>query len=70
MAPIYTDIQKAIKAGKKSRYALAKETGISQSHLSQFMDGTKGLSVESLECLADALGLDVIARPKRRRKGR
>lgn len=70
MAPIYDDIRKAIKASDKSRYVIARETGVSESHLSQFMDRTKGLSVESLERVADSLGLDITTRPKRRKKGR
>jgi len=70
MAPIYDDIRKAIKASDKSRYAIWKETGISQGHLSEFLSGTKGLSVEALEKLARSLGLQITIRPVRRKKGR
>ncbi len=69
MARIYEQVRKAIRASIKSRYAISKEIGISQSHLSQFMDGTKGLSVDALECLTDCLGLEITIRPKRRQKG-
>ena len=69
MVPILDDIRYAIEASGKTRSVIAKETGISQSHLSQLMDGTKGLSVEALERLADCLGLEVTVRKKKRKKG-
>lgn len=69
MAPIYDDIRRAIKASKKSRYRLWQETGISQGQLSEFMAGEKGLSVEALERLAAHLNLDIVARPRKKRKG-
>lgn len=70
MAPILDDIRKAIKASGKSRYRISKDLRISEGQLSELMAGTKGLSVESLERLADYLGLEVVTRPKRRKKGR
>ena len=70
MAPILDDIRKAIQAGKTSRYALAKQTGLSQAHLCQFMAGTKGLSVEAAERLAECLGLEITVRKRKQRKGR
>ena len=66
MPPIYDDIRKAIADHDKSRYRLSQEAGISQGQLSEFMAGTKGLSVESLERLAECLGLEIIARPRKR----
>ena len=62
MPPIYDDIREAIAASDKSRYRIAKETGIGEPHLCQFMARTKGLSVEALEKLADSLGLVIVAR--------
>lgn len=70
MSPILDEIREAIAASDKSRYAIAKETGVSQSQLCQFMAGTKGLSVDALERVAESLGLEVTVRSKRRRKGR
>jgi len=70
MSPILDDIRKAIAASRKSRYVISQETGISQSHLSQFMAGTKGLSVEALERVAACLGFQIRAQRVRRRKGR
>lgn len=62
---IYDHIREAIAASDKSRYRMAKETGIGEPHLCQFMAGTKGLSVEALEKLADCLGLEIVARQKK-----
>ncbi len=53
----------AMKASDKTRYSLWKETGIDQSHLFKLWNGKAGLSVENLEKLADALGMEVIIRP-------
>ncbi|MCL2639758.1 MAG: helix-turn-helix domain-containing protein, partial [Phycisphaerales bacterium] len=47
----------------KTRYRLWKETGIKQSQLSRLMSGQTGVSVENLERLADAFGLEIIIRP-------
>ena len=70
MTPILDDIREAIDASDKSRYRIAKETGISESRLCQLMAGTKGLSIEALELLADCLGLKIVTEPKRRKKGK
>lgn len=70
MPEIYDEIRQAIATGNKSRYRLWQETGISQGHLCEFMAGTKGLSVEALEKLANCLELDIITRPKTARKTR
>jgi transcriptional regulator with XRE-family HTH domain len=70
MAIIFDAIRRAIEQGDRSRYRIAKDTGISQSHLSRLMSGERGLGTEAAERLADYLGLEIIIRPKRRRKGR
>ncbi|MDP6718039.1 MAG: helix-turn-helix transcriptional regulator [Pirellulaceae bacterium] len=69
MAPILDDIRKAIDASDTSRYRISKETGISESSLCQLMAGTKGLSIEAVERLAEYLNLEITIRPKRRKKG-
>lgn len=70
MTPIYDDIRDAIEAGDMSRYRIAKQTGISESQLSLFMAGNKGLSVEALETLADCLGLEITTKRKRTKSSR
>ena len=68
MSEIRDEIRKAIKASNKTRYRLSKETGIVQSQLSRLMSGEKGVSLDNLERLADALDLEIVIRPKRARK--
>lgn len=69
MSKIEAAIRKAIETGGKSRYALWKETGIVQSHLSKFMAGNAGLSFDNMELLANALGLEIVVRPKAKKRG-
>jgi hypothetical protein len=66
MNAIYEQLRKAIEASPKTRYQLWQETDIDQGQLSRFMAGGAGLSVENVEELIKALGLEIIIRPKRR----
>ena len=68
MADIYDQLRKEIKAGSKSRYQLWKDTGIDQGQLARFMAGISGLSVDSVQSLADALDLEIVIQPKRAAK--
>jgi hypothetical protein len=71
MQAIYEQLRKAIQSSEKTRYKLWQETGIDQGQLARFMAGGAGLSVENVEELIKALGLEIIIRPKRRQpKGR
>ena len=63
-------IRKAIEASSKSRYQIADETKLSQSHLSRLMSGERGLGVDALERLAKALELEITIKPKPKRKKR
>lgn len=69
MSKILDELKAAIGASDQSRYRIAQETGIAEAALSRLMSGERGLSVESVEILADYLGLEITIRPKRRRKG-
>jgi transcriptional regulator with XRE-family HTH domain len=64
MSQIFDTIRKAIEASDKTRYRLSKETGIDQAQLSRLMSGKEGVSVENLERLAEALGLEIVIHPK------
>lgn len=70
MSNVLDDLCKAMKASGKTRYRLWKETGIDQSHLAKLLSGEAGLSVENLEKLAAALGLEIIIRPAKRKAGK
>ena len=67
---IYRQLRAAIEASDTTRYRLAKMTGVSQSQLAQFMASNKGLSVEAIERLVEALGLEIVIRPHAGKGGR
>lgn len=66
MSKLLDTMRKAIEASGKTRYVIHKATGIDQGQLSKLMKGQAGLSLDSLEKLADFLGLEIILRPKRK----
>ena len=63
-------IRRAIDESGVSRYRLWKETGIDQAVLSRFMAGKAGMTLKSLDVLADALGLRIVADKSKRKKAR
>ena len=68
MAKLVDAIRKAIAESDQTRYRIAMECGVSQAQLSRLMSGETGLSVESVETLAEHLGLEITIKPKRRSK--
>jgi len=60
-------IRRAIDESGVSRYRLWKETGIDQAVLSRFMAGKAGMTLKSLDVLADALELQVVAGRSKRK---
>ena len=56
---IYDELRSAIEKSPKRRYVIATEAGIHESMLSLFMKGERGLSVESLEKIAESLGYSI-----------
>ncbi len=60
-------LRAAILNGDETRYALAKRSGIGEPVLSKFMAGA-GLNLETVDRLAEALGLELIE--KRTPKGK
>lgn len=67
------ELRQAVERSGLSRYSIWQQTGIDQGSLSKFMDGERGLGMESIDKLADLLGLHICAadakqsRPKGRR---
>lgn len=60
----------AIEWSDKALYRVAKGTGITQRQLSRHIGSDRGMSVESIEILANYLGLEIIIPPKHFPKGR
>ena len=66
MSKVRDEMRKAIQRSDRTRYRLCKDTGIDQGALSRFVAGHPGLSLENLETLANALGLEIVVRPIRK----
>lgn len=65
------ELRQAVERSGLSRYSIWQQTGIDQGSLSKFMDGERGLGLESIDKLAELLGLHIVAKPQPRRpKGR
>ena len=63
--PLSEQLRRAIEASPKSRYQLAKETGVSQSVLSLFFNKKRGLSLQAVDAIAAALDLEL--KPRKRK---
>lgn len=70
MATVSEQLRKAVEASGHTRYAIAKETGISASVLSRFVASGAGLRSQNLDRLCAHLGLVLVAKTTRNRKGR
>ncbi len=66
------ELRQAIERSDVSRYSIWQQTGIDQGSLSMFMDGERGLSIESIDQIAELLGLHICTADakSRRPKGR
>ena len=61
-------IRQAVDASGLSRYRICKETGISESNMSRFMNGQGGLSLEYLDAVAELLDLHIATGKRGRTK--
>ena len=60
-------IRQALADSEHTRYRISQETGLNEAALGKFFHGERGLSLDSLDRLAEFLGLEVVIK---RRKGR
>lgn len=73
MAKLLEAIRRGIEQAERqgtTRYQLCKRAGVSQAVVSRFMAGTRGLGIDVVERLAEALDMEVLLRPKPKRKER
>jgi len=63
-------VREAVRTSGMSRYYLAQQSGVDEASLSRFVRGKSGLSMESLDAVAEVLGLGVTARGDRSSPGR
>ena len=61
-------VRRAVDLSGRSRYSICKAIGMDQSIMSRFMNGKGGLQQDSLDALADLLGLEL--RPVGQDKGK
>ena len=66
MANVIGQLREAVQAAPVSRYRLSKQSGVSAASLCRLVSGERGLSIGCAEQLADALGMELILRPKGR----
>ena len=58
-------IRQAVDDSGLTRYAICKGARIDQASFSRFMRGAIGLSLPTLDALADVLGLNIVANGER-----
>ena len=63
-------VRRAIRDAAITRYELSQRTGVDQSVLSRFIKGKSGISLDSLDLIAEVLDLRVVTKPAKRRKER
>ncbi len=66
MEGVLEQLRRAIRRSEKSRYALARMSGVTESSLCRFVNKQTKLDVGTVAKVADALGLELVLRPKRR----
>jgi len=59
---IVEQLQQAIKRSGETQYAIAQATGISQSVLNRFINGERGISLDTAAKLCQYLDLDLAPR--------
>jgi plasmid maintenance system antidote protein VapI len=62
-------IRRGIEQSDQTPGAIAKGAGVARSQLSRFLRGQRGLTVDAAEQVAEYLGLEIVVRPKHRKKG-
>ena len=60
-------VRAAIQDADETYLAISKAAKVPQPNLSRFMHGKSGLSMQSLDRLAEHLGLQITVKPKRRK---
>jgi len=69
MGQLTNTIRAAVEASNQTRYRIAKESGVSAGQLSRLVMGEREMTVDTLERLAEHLGLRIVVVPKTKRKG-
>lgn len=70
MATVTEQLREAVRGCGQTRYAISKATGVPASVLSRFVASGRGLRSENIDRLCDYLGLVLMTKPGKARKGR
>lgn len=68
MGQLTKAIVEAVKASEQTPGAIAKGAGVARSQLSRLLSGERGLNTDTIERLADYLGLKITIEPKNKTK--
>ncbi len=63
---ISEQIRQAIEKSGKTRYEIAKETGVEESSLSRFHHKQRSISLEAVDRIGEFLGLEITYKKKGR----
>lgn len=69
MAKLTEAIRQAITDSEETPYAIAKGADVARSQLSRLLSGESGMTVDTIERIAEYLRLEIVIRPRRTRKG-
>ena len=64
MGQLIKAIAAAVKASDQTPYAIGKGANVARSQLSRLLSGQRGLNTDTIERLADHLGLRITIEPK------
>jgi hypothetical protein len=70
MKTVSEQLREAVQQCGMTRYAISKETGIAPSVLSRFVASGRGLRSENFDRLCAFLGMVLVNKPGKARKGR
>jgi transcriptional regulator with XRE-family HTH domain len=62
-------LRRAIREGPLSQAELARATGLTTATISRVVSGDREASFETIDKILDALGLEIVIRPRRKRRG-
>jgi transcriptional regulator with XRE-family HTH domain len=70
MAKLVDAMRRSVETSGKTRYRIAKESGVSAGQLSRLVSGERGMRVDTLERLAECLELEIRIGPKEKKRGK
>ena len=66
MLKLSDQIRFAVESGDRTAYRICADTGLDRGAMSRFLSAKRGLSLESLDKLAEYLNLKIVRPPRRR----